>query len=66
MGIALFAITFFVSNLLVLNFGTNLITKESPAIKVMPTFHPAYLLRDPRKKRDVWEDMKKVRDFLQH
>jgi uracil-DNA glycosylase len=33
-------------------------------VKVMPTFHPAYLLRDPNKKRDVWEDMKKVRDFL--
>ena len=33
-------------------------------VKVMPTFHPAYLLRDPHKKRDVWEDMKKVRDFL--
>jgi uracil-DNA glycosylase family 4 len=32
--------------------------------KVMPTFHPAYLLRDPNKKRDVWEDMKKVRDYL--
>jgi uracil-DNA glycosylase len=34
-------------------------------IKVMPTFHPAYLLRDPRKKREVWEDMKKVRDELE-
>jgi uracil-DNA glycosylase len=34
-------------------------------VKVMPTFHPAYLLRDPHKKREVWEDMKKVRDFLQ-
>lgn len=34
-------------------------------VKVMPTFHPAYLLRDPHKKKDVWEDMKKVRDFLQ-
>jgi len=33
-------------------------------VKVMPTFHPAYLLRDPHKKRDVWEDMKKVRDLL--
>jgi DNA polymerase len=33
-------------------------------VKVMPTFHPAYLLRDPRKKREVWEDMKTVRDFL--
>ena len=33
-------------------------------IKLMPTFNPAYLLRDPTKKREVWEDMKKVRDFL--
>jgi DNA polymerase len=33
-------------------------------VKVMPTFHPAYLLRDPNKKREVWEDMKKVRDYL--
>ena len=33
-------------------------------IKVMPTFHPAYLLRDPSKKREAWEDMKRVRDFL--
>ena len=32
--------------------------------KVMPTFHPAYLLRDPHKKREVWEDMKMVRDYL--
>ena len=33
-------------------------------IKLMPTFNPAYLLRDPTKKREVWEDMKMVRDFL--
>jgi DNA polymerase len=33
-------------------------------IKLMPTFHPAYLLRDPTKKREVWEDMKKVRAEL--
>jgi DNA polymerase len=33
-------------------------------VKVMPTFHPAYLLRDPHKKREVWEDMKMVRDHL--
>ncbi|MBN1880531.1 MAG: uracil-DNA glycosylase [Deltaproteobacteria bacterium] len=32
-------------------------------VMVMPTFHPAYLLRDPSKKRDAWEDMKKVRDL---
>jgi uracil-DNA glycosylase len=29
-------------------------------IKVMPTYHPAYLLRNPSAKREVWEDMKKV------
>lgn len=38
--------------------------REFFGVKVMPTFHPAYLLRDPRKKREVWEDMKIVRDFL--
>lgn len=32
--------------------------------KLMPTFNPAYLLRDPTKKREVWEDMKMVRDEL--
>jgi DNA polymerase len=33
-------------------------------IRVMPTYHPAYLLRDPSKKRETWEDLKKVRDHL--
>ncbi len=32
--------------------------------RLMPTFNPAYLLRDPSKKREVWEDMKKVRALL--
>jgi uracil-DNA glycosylase len=32
--------------------------------RIMPTFHPAFLLRSPKHKRDVWEDMQKVRDFL--
>jgi len=27
-------------------------------LKVLPTYHPAFLLRNPAKKRDVWEDMK--------
>jgi uracil-DNA glycosylase family 4 len=31
---------------------------------LMPTFNPAYLLRDPTKKREVWEDMKKIRSIL--
>ncbi len=29
-------------------------------IDLMPTFHPAYLLRNPAGKKDVWEDMKSV------
>jgi DNA polymerase len=33
-------------------------------IKVLPTFHPAYLLRSPDKKREAWEDLKKVREYL--
>ena len=32
--------------------------------QLMPTFNPAYLLRDPSKKREVWEDLKKVRAYL--
>ncbi|MDN5293936.1 MAG: uracil-DNA glycosylase [Eubacteriales bacterium] len=32
-------------------------------IKVMPTYHPAALLRDPSKKKPAWEDFKKVRDL---
>ncbi|MGQ9695052.1 MAG: uracil-DNA glycosylase [Thermodesulfobacteriota bacterium] len=30
-------------------------------IPLMPTYHPAFLLRNPQKKRDVWEDMKKLK-----
>jgi DNA polymerase len=29
-------------------------------VKVMPTFHPAYLLREPDRKRDAWADLKIV------
>ena len=31
---------------------------------LIPTYHPAYLLRTPSAKRDVWEDMKRVRSIL--
>ena len=31
---------------------------------LIPTYHPAYLLRTPSAKRDVWDDMKKVRAIL--
>ncbi len=33
--------------------------------RLIATFHPAFLLRSPDRKRDVWEDMKKVRALLQ-
>ncbi len=33
-------------------------------IKLVPTFHPAFLLRSPERKRDVWQDMKQVRALL--
>ncbi len=38
---------------------------EFRGARLIPTFHPAYLLRNPPAKREVWEDMKKVRDILQ-
>jgi DNA polymerase len=38
--------------------------QDYKGIKVMPTFHPAYLLRDPSKKRETWEDLKQVREYL--
>ncbi|HWN98930.1 MAG TPA: uracil-DNA glycosylase [Blastocatellia bacterium] len=38
--------------------------RDLNGVKVMPTFHPAFLLRSPDKKREVWDDMKKVRDYL--
>lgn len=33
-------------------------------IRVMPTFHPAYLLRNPSAKKQVWEDLQKVMKVL--
>ena len=36
------------------------LTSDRYSYKVMPTFHPAYLLRDPDKKRAAWSDLKLV------
>lgn len=33
---------------------------EHRGVRVMPTFHPAYLLREPDRKRDTWNDLKQV------
>src|SRR5262245_1598778 len=37
---------------------------DMDGMRVIATFHPAYLLRSPEKKREVWEDMKQIRDEL--
>jgi DNA polymerase len=37
---------------------------EYRGAQLVPTFHPAYLLRNPSCRREVWEDMKKVRALL--
>jgi uracil-DNA glycosylase family 4 len=37
---------------------------DLPGIKVLPTYHPAYLLRNAERKREVWEDMKKISEWL--
>jgi len=33
-------------------------------IKVLPTYHPAYLLRNPDQKRKSWEDVQKIMQVL--
>ena len=38
--------------------------KTFEGIRVMPTLHPAYLLRNPPAKKDVWEDLKQVIGFF--
>jgi DNA polymerase len=37
---------------------------EVGGIKLMPTFHPAFLLRNPEYKREVWHDLKLIMDAL--
>ncbi len=33
-------------------------------IRVIPTYHPAFLLRNPERKKEVWEDMKRIASWL--
>jgi len=44
---------------------TSLRLDDGSDLPTLPTFHPAYLLRNPPAKREVWEDMKKVMELLQ-
>jgi DNA polymerase len=34
-------------------------------VPVVPTFHPAYLLRNPAAKRPAWEDLKRLKQLLE-
>ncbi len=36
---------------------------EKGGIKIIPTYHPAALLRDPAKKKLVWQDFQRIREL---
>ncbi|MDE2291012.1 MAG: uracil-DNA glycosylase, partial [Elusimicrobia bacterium] len=38
---------------------------EFQGVPLLATYHPAALLRDPSRKRDVWEDVKELKRFLE-
>lgn len=44
--------------------GTIFLSDEYPGISFMALYHPAYLLYDPRKKKDMWEQVKALDAFL--
>ncbi len=37
---------------------------DFPGVRVLPTYHPAYLLRNPYAKKDVWSDLKTVMNWM--
>ncbi len=43
---------------------STLAQQSDNAPVIMPTYHPAYLLRNPNAKREVWEDMQQVMELL--
>jgi len=45
--------------------GTFFTLSDYPGIQFMVLYHPAFLLRDPRKKKDMWEHVKKLREYLE-
>lgn len=44
--------------------GVETILPSFPGIRVMPTYHPAYLLRNPQAKAVVWKDLQQVMKWL--
>jgi len=45
--------------------GTFFQLQRYPKSQLMVLYHPAFLLRDPRKKKIMWEHLKRLRDYLQ-
>jgi DNA polymerase len=45
--------------------GNFFTSSEYPGVHFMVLYHPAYLLYDPRKKKDMWEHVKRLETFLQ-
>lgn len=43
----------------------ELTLSDGKSLKAMATYHPAYLLRSPSRKREVWKDMLNLKDCLQ-
>jgi len=39
--------------------------RRYPDVQFMVLYHPAFLLRDPRRKRDMWEHVRRLKDFLE-
>ena len=39
----------------------NLPISNNVNIKTMPIFHPAFLLRQPSRRREAWEDLKNIK-----
>lgn len=44
--------------------GREVSLPEFPGVRILPTYHPAYLLRNPAAKGEVWEDLQQVMTWL--
>jgi DNA polymerase len=44
--------------------GVETLLQDFPGIRIMPTYHPAYLLRNPQAKAIVWKDLQQVMKWL--
>lgn len=38
---------------------------ERDELRILPAFHPAYVLRDPRRKTELWQDIKLLREAME-